>query len=330
MTLVQVSGGLCEADLRSAVLGQDASVVPLAETGEDAGVLVRTGPEGLRRLRHFAVATRAVWRDGPIETPAGSAVASVRAGLAATVEALALAEDVMALLDVVAPEVLARRLPSLQVGAASRLRAAASASRGLRIGTGEVTALDQRLPHTGFFAVAEVDITYRRFDGEMSRGLTREIFQAGDAVTVLPYDPVRDRVLVIEQMRMGPFGRGDPLPWQLEAIAGRIDPGETPEDCARREAVEEAGLHLGALEKVAEYYPSPGALSEYLYSYVAICDLPDDAAGVFGVADEAEDIRGHLVGFDALMALVAAGEAGNAPLLLTALWLQRERERLRR
>jgi ADP-ribose pyrophosphatase len=80
---------------------------------------------------------------------------------------------------------------------------------------------------------------------------------------------------------------------------------------------------------VAEYYPSPGAMTEYIYSYVAITDLPDGVAGVFGAEDEAEDIKGHLLSFDALMAAVAGGEVANAPLILTALWLQRERRRLR-
>ncbi len=163
----------------------------------------------------------------------------------------------------------------------------------------------------------------------MSPVVNRAAFVSGDAVTVLPYDPLRDRVLLVEQFRTGPFARGDHTPWQLEAIAGRIDPGETPEDCARREAVEEAGLTLGALLPVAGYYPSPGAKSEFIYSYVALCDLPDGSAGVFGVAEEAEDIRGHLISFDRLMELVASGEASNAPVLLSALWLQRERGRLR-
>ncbi|NJM81422.1 MAG: NUDIX domain-containing protein [Tabrizicola sp.] len=111
--------------------------------------------------------------------------------------------------------------------------------------------------------------------------------------------------------------------------AGFLELHESVMDGARREAVEEARVTLGALCKVAEYYPSPGALSEYLYSYVALCDLPDGSAGVFGVADEAEDIKGHLVPFDALMALVASGEIANAPLILSALWLQRERATLR-
>lgn len=226
-------------------------------------------------------------------------------------------------------EAVRRRLPALRVEAASRERAAASAARGLRAGSGEVEAGPRVPSHSGFFALDLWHLRHRRFDGAMSPSLVREVFVGGDAVTVLPYDPVRDRVLLIEQVRMGPLGRGDPLPWQLEAIAGRIDPGETPEEAARREAVEEAGLHLGALEKVAEYYPTPGAVTEYLYSFLALCDLPDGVASVFGAAEEAEDIKGHLVSFDRLVEVMAAGEIGNAPLLLTVLWLQRERERLR-
>lgn len=244
-------------------------------------------------------------------------------------EALMLAVLIMRDYGRLPAQAVARRLSALRVEAESRLRAAETAGRGLRQGSGEILAPAPDPGYAGFFAVQVHHLRHRRFDGSLSPTLTREIFVVGDAVTVLPYDPVRDRVLLIEQVRMGPFGRGDPLPWQLEAIAGRIDPGETPEEAARREAVEEAGLTLGALEKVAEYYPSPGAVAEYLYSYVALCDLPDGVAGVFGAAEEAEDIKGHLVAFDRLVEVMASGEIGNAPLLLTVLWLQRERARLR-
>jgi ADP-ribose pyrophosphatase len=244
-------------------------------------------------------------------------------------EALVLADLMMRGFGHLPPEVMRRRMASLRVEAASRMRAAEAAPRGLRVGAGEVLAERHEPKHSGFFAVNLHDLRHRRFDGSLSPTLRREVFVVGDAVTVLPYDPVRDRVLLIEQFRMGPFGRGDPLPWQLEAIAGRIDPGETPEDAARREAVEEAGLVLGALEKVAEYYPTPGAVAEYLYSFVALCDLPDGVAGVFGAVEEAEDIKGHLLPFDQLVEVMGSGEIGNAPLLLTVLWLQRERVRLR-
>ena len=243
-------------------------------------------------------------------------------------EAVALAQAIMTMYGHADVAAVRRRLSAMKVAAASRVRAAQTTIAGLRQGTGEVAVQKVEQGFAGFFAVEVANLSYRRFDGAMSQVIQREVFISGDAVTVLPYDPRRDRVLVIEQMRMGPMGRGDPLPWQIEAIAGRIDPGESPEDCARREAVEEAGLNLGRLEKVGEYYPSPGAVSEYLYSYVALCELPDDVAGVFGEATEAEDIRGILLSFDELIEALARGDIANAPLMLTALWLQRERRRL--
>ncbi len=263
---------------------------------------------------------------GLVPTPGGRPVVDLGPG---GPEAEALALVVMAGFGQRSAAEVRRRLPSLAVVAASRVRAAMGPAAAMRLGSGEVAVADARQAHAGFFGLEVLTLSHRRFDGTMSPDLQREVFVAGDAVTVLPYDPVRDRVLLVEQFRVGPLGRGDPMPWQLEAVAGRIDPGETPESAARREAVEEAGLVLGALEKVAEYYPTPGAVTEYLYSYVGLCDLPDGVAGVFGAEAEAEDILGHLLSFDALMTTVAQGAITNAPLLLTALWLQRERARLR-
>ena len=222
------------------------------------------------------------------------------------------------------------RLGPIMVRAASRLRAQTdTAPATVRRSGAEVVVRARRQPYVHFFSVEEYDLSFDRFDGTASPTVNRAAFVSGDAVTVLPYDPVRDRVLLVEQFRTGPFARGDGNPWQLEAIAGRIDPGESPEACARREAVEEAGLTLGALLPVAQYYPSPGAKTEYIWSYVALTDLPDTAAGVFGIASEAEDIRGHLLPFEQTMALVASGEVQNGPLLLCLLWLQRERSGLR-
>lgn len=243
----------------------------------------------------------------------------------------ATAKDYIAQFGVKPPRTVAARFGPMMVRGASRVRAAKNSPTTIRhfAKADDVEVASLRDPYARFFAVEEYDLSFRRFDGSMSPKVTRAVFVAGDAVTVLPYDPVRDRVLVIDQFRSGPFARGDKQPWQIEAIAGRIDPGETPTDAARREAEEEAGLILDTLLPVASYYPSPGCVSEFLYSYVAITDLPDDAAGVFGVEGEAEDIRGHLISFDQLMQMIETGEIGNAPTILTAFWLARHRENLR-
>jgi nudix-type nucleoside diphosphatase (YffH/AdpP family) len=244
----------------------------------------------------------------------------------------AMAQDYMALYGVKPGYAVAARFPQMLARGASRVRARNPAPTAMRkrVVAGDVAIAALREPYARFFAIEEIDVSFRRFDGSMSPKVTRAGFIACDAVTVLPYDPLQDRVLVVDQFRAGPHLRGDPQPWQIEAIAGRIDAGETPEHAARREAEEEAGLQLGALLPVANYYPSPGCSAEYLYSFVAITDLPDGAAGVFGVEGEAEDIRGHLLSFDQLMALVASGEISNAPTVLTAFWLAGQRDRLRK
>lgn len=239
------------------------------------------------------------------------------------------ARDFMALYGVKPAEQVLPRYPMMLVRGASRLRAAAPVPSLLRRPAGDVEVAARSEPYAHFFAVEEYDLRYRRFDGALSPVINRAAFVSGDAATVLPYDPLRDRVLVVEQFRAGPFARGDANPWMIEAIAGRIDAFETPEQCARREAVEEAGVTLHELIEVARYYPSPGAKTEYLYSYVALCDLPDDTPRLGGMAAEAEDIRAHIIPFDRLMQVIALPEGGNGPLILTAMWLAANRDRLR-
>ena len=362
-------GTLCHAPLLRAVLGRDVDsmnailpdhavswvqdqafpMIVKAEGGAATGVLARgLSVDDLARLDFYTGSYSVEKRQMHVTTDAGRVMATVYfpdSSVWAVGRPWHIADwakvwgdtvtstagDVMALFGQPAATTIAKRRSAMLARGAARVRAGLPGPSVLRrkMLASDVAVQARSYPYANFFSVEEYDLSFRRFDGTMSRTVNRATFISGDAVTVLPYDPVRDRVLLIEQFRAGPFARGDANPWQLEAIAGRIDPGETADDAARREAVEEAGLELGELLPVAGYYPTPGAKTEFLYSYVALCDLPDECAGVFGVAGEAEDIRGHLVSFDGLMALVASGEASNAPVVLTALWLQRERARLR-
>jgi len=198
------------------------------------------------------------------------------------------------------------------------------------MGPDEIEPLGEELSHAGFFLLKTMQLRHVRFDGDMSEDLVREVFIPGDAATVLPYDPKRDRVLLIEQFRMGPYARGDKHPWQLEPIAGRIDGGETAETSCHREAEEEAGLAFSRLEPIARYYASPGCTTEVFHSFIGIADLPDEAAGIGGADEEHEDIRSHVVDFEKALGLIETGEADNGPLIVSLLWLARERDRLRK
>ncbi len=232
------------------------------------------------------------------------------------------------------PEPLQARYPMALAHAASRLRAEAEpqpASLRGAWGRGDIRPLRETRPYAWYFAVAEDDLQFRQFDGGWSNEVKRAAFVMSDAVTVLPYDPARDAVMLVEQFRYGPWIRGAQNAWSLEPIAGRVDPGETPPEAALREAQEEARLTLApeALLPIGNCYPSPGAVTEFLYQYVVLCDLPDGAEGVAGLDGEAEDIRSHILPFDRLMALVEAGEVQNGPLLLSTYWLAANRARLR-
>lgn len=206
---------------------------------------------------------------------------------------------------------------------------AQSSLHGARTFHGQVDLLRQNRVYSNYYALDEIRLRHAQFDGTMSDNLERAVFVGGDAAMVLPYDPKRDRVMLVEQIRMGPLVRGDGSVWQLEPIAGGIDPGETPQTAARREAQEEAGLTLNALEKIAEVYASPGNATEFFYIFLGLADLPDAAEGVGGRPDEHEDIRSHLMSFVELMELCDSFAACNAPLVLAANWLARHRERLR-
>ncbi len=244
----------------------------------------------------------------------------------------AAAREMMSYFGQIDAETLAERLPMIRQRAGSRVRAGDTAPATVRSKNDvsrDVDALSTRKPYANYFLLEEQDLRFRRFDGSLSPVVNRAGFVGGDAVTVLPYDPKRDTVLLVEQFRIGPYMRGDPNPWVLEPIAGRVDPGEAVETTARREALEEADLSLGVLHYVSGHYPSPGAVTEFVYAYVAEADLDGAHGRIAGLSSEAENIRSHVVSFERLMEMVESGEAGAGPLVVSAYWLALNRARLR-
>lgn len=245
--------------------------------------------------------------------------------------AIEAARELMAHYGHLAPEHIDEIWPGIMTRARMRARAKASAPPVRRLrgshGAGDVELIATARPWTGYFALEELRLRHRLFDGGWSAPVSRTVLAVGDAVTVLPWDPGRDRVLLIEQFRPAMVSRGDPCPWGIEAVAGRLDQELDPAACARREAREEAGVDVGRLERVAAYYPTPGFAAEHITSFIGEADL-GGAGGLYGVAREHEDIRAFTVTLDEALAAVAAGEIDNAPVILSLLWLAGNRMRL--
>ena len=220
--------------------------------------------------------------------------------------------------------------PMIEARAWSKHRArSAPATQRFGPGAADFQINAARPPHGRFFSFQSVDVIHRRFDGKMSDTLVREGFFGIDAAVVLPYDPGRDRVLLVEQARLGPALRHDPNPWMLEPVAGIVDARETPQQAAMRECQEEAGLQVRHLAPAGEFYVSPGASTDYFYCYVGLCHLPQSAPYLGGLPDEAEDLRLHPMTFDRAMALADSGEIATGPALFLLYWILRHKDRLR-
>ena len=181
--------------------------------------------------------------------------------------------------------------------------------------------------YEGFFKMTRIRLRHTLFRGGWSRDLIRELFHRGACVAVLPYDPVSDAIVLIEQFRIGAlYFKADP--WLLEIVAGAVEEGESPDQVAHREALEEAGCEIKHLLKISEFFTSPGAFGEKITLFCGIVDS-SLVGGVYGLVDEDEDIRVQVVGFDEAWGMLENGSIDSAIPMIALQWLAMNRERLR-
>ena len=191
----------------------------------------------------------------------------------------------------------------------------------------DVEIIARETLYSGFFSMELYRFRHRLFNGEMSGEIRREIFERGHAAVLLPFDPVRDEVVLVEQIRIAAYDDSE-SPWLLEMVAGMIEEGESVEDVARREALEEAGLIVGRTKPVLSYLASPGGTSERLSIMVGEVDATT-ADGIHGLADENEDIRVHVVSREQAYQWVEEGKIDNAASVIALQWLQLHYQTLR-
>ncbi|WP_394145476.1 ADP-ribose diphosphatase [Vibrio atypicus] len=190
----------------------------------------------------------------------------------------------------------------------------------------DVEIISKETLFKGFFSMIKYRFRHKLFEGGWSQPIEREMFERGHAAAMLPYDPVTDQVVIIEQIRVGALEHASP--WQMEIVAGIIDSGETADDVVRREAVEEAGIEVANLEKVTSYYPSSGGCSEMLDVYVGKVDA-STAQGVHGLDYEGEDIKVHVISREEAYEWVLNGKFENGASIIALQWLQLNYQRLR-
>ncbi len=179
----------------------------------------------------------------------------------------------------------------------------------------------------GYFRMEKYTLQHEKYGGGWTETFQREIFERGSAVAVIPYDAVRDKVILIEQFRSGGIGTLD-QPWMKEIVAGIIEAGESQQEVAERETMEEAGCEIQQLEKISQYYVSPGGTTEQCALYCGRVDS-EGVGGVFGLDHEFEDILVEAVDFQQAEKWLLDGTINSAASIIAMQWLMLNRHRLR-
>ncbi len=192
----------------------------------------------------------------------------------------------------------------------------------------DVEILEKKTPFKKYFQVDEYTIRHRTHDGGWSKPIHREIFERGHASGMLPYDPIKDLVLLIEQFRPGSYAAGY-SPWLLEVPAGIIEKGQTPQDVAIRETTEETGCTAKRIEFIADYLVSPGGSSETLHLYCVEVDS-EEAVDHAGLEEEGEYIRVLKVPVAEAFEMLANGQMHNSTGIIALQWLKMHHQEIRK
>jgi ADP-ribose pyrophosphatase len=187
--------------------------------------------------------------------------------------------------------------------------------------------LTKEIVYQGFFRVEKYRLKHTLFGGGWGSEITRELFMRGSCVAVLLYDPHADKVVMIEQFRTGAILNPDKA-WLMEIVAGAIEEGETAEEVAYRESMEEAGCEIQQLMIINEFYTTPGGSSEWITLF---CGKVDSTCvgGIHGLAHEDEDILVRAVDFDEVYLMLENGEIESAIPIIAIQWLALNKQKLK-
>mgnify|MGYP001434911658 FL=1 len=148
--------------------------------------------------------------------------------------------------------------------------------------------IDKKNLYDGFFKMNEVTLKYRKYDGNWSNNIKRELFGGAQVAAVLPYDPISKEIILIQQFRPGTISK-DIDHYLDEIVAGIIDEGESPEIAAKRECLEETGCEVKRLIPIQGYFPAPGSSESFYHLFLGEVKS-FKGSKIQGLENENEDI----------------------------------------
>ena len=184
----------------------------------------------------------------------------------------------------------------------------------------------QKLVYDGHFKVTKYELSHEKFNGENTPVLHRELVARNDAVAVVAYDPDTDQLVLIEQFRVGAIREDQP--WLIEIVAGLIESGESPEEVSVREMKEEIGCSPSRLQKIGEFYTSPGGIAEWVHLFIGKISV-NDITPVGGLDHEGEDIKVLVVPASDVEFMLSTGEVRSAIAIIGLQWFVINRENIK-
>jgi len=172
-----------------------------------------------------------------------------------------------------------------------------------------------------FFKIDRVDLKHEKFDNDEWIHVRRYHMNRPDAVAIVLENVETKKIILVDQFRYASLKQSERNGWLLEIVAGLIDHGETPEECARREIMEETGFQVGTLKKITTYFPSAGISDERVHLFYAQVDNSCKIAPGGGVQDEQEDLAILEVEFNELLDQIEDGTIVDGKTIVGLQWL---------
>ena len=178
--------------------------------------------------------------------------------------------------------------------------------------------LSKKNLYNGFFEMNEVILKYKKYNGKWSQDIRRELFGGAQVAAVLPYDPVKKEIVLIQQFRPGTVSKKFDN-YLFEIVAGIIDKEEKPEQTAKRECLEETGCKIKKLEPIQGYFPAPGSSESFYHLFLGEVEA-FEGERIMGLEIENEDIRVRSFKIDQIKEKMQKGEILNGLTLIALQW----------
>lgn len=172
--------------------------------------------------------------------------------------------------------------------------------------------------YSGFFSLNKYEFIHEKHNGEWTGNVEREIFSGAHVSTLLPYDPIKKEIMLIQQFRAGALSKYDEN-YLLEIVAGIIDEGENPEQTAIRECFEETGCEVKKIHPIQSYFPAPGSSESYYHLYLGEIQA-FDGERIKGLEKENEDILVKSFKIDEVRQMLKEKKIMNGLTLVALQW----------